>query len=190
MDGHTNTVAPKIVNGLNLDDLFALIDRVKRDPASGKTHWRVATTWQGQTRSRSEVEGFGLGDKVVPRRFSIEIDEPCELGGSNRFANPQEYLISALNACMTVGYVAQCAVRGIVLESLEIETEGEIDLRGFLGLDPAVPPGYESLRYTVYIKGSGTKEQFAEIHEAVMATSPNFHNLSRPVRLKPTLVVE
>jgi uncharacterized OsmC-like protein len=190
MDGYTNTVAPKIINGINLDALFGLFERVGNDPAEGKTHWRVATTWQGQTRSRSEVEGFGLGDKVVPRRFSIDIDEPCELGGSNRFANPQEYLISALNACMTVGYVAQCAVRGITLESLEIETEGEIDLRGFLGIDPAVPPGYESLRYTVYIKGSGTKEQFAEIHEAVMATSPNFHNLSRPVRLKPTLVIE
>ena len=91
------------------------------------------------------------------RRFSIDIDEPFELGGSNRFANPQEHLIAALNACMTVGYVAQCAVRGITLESLAIETEGEIDLRGFLGIDPAVPPGYESLRYTVRIKGSGTQ---------------------------------
>ena len=64
-----------------------------------------------------------------------------ELGGSNSFANPQEHLIAALNACMTVGYVAQCAVRGITLESLAIETEGEIDLRGFLGIDPAVPHG-------------------------------------------------
>jgi hypothetical protein len=80
-------------------------------------------------------------------------------------------------------------VRGITLESLEIETDGEIDLRGFLGLDPAVPPGYEQLSYTVRIKGSGTKEEFAEIHEAVMATSPNFHNVSRPVDLKPTLIV-
>ena len=91
---------------------------------------------------------------------------------------------------MTVGYVAQCAVRGITLEKLEIETEGDIDLRGFLGIDPAVPPGYESLSYTVRIKGSGTKEQFAEVHEAVMATSPNFYNVSRPVALKPTLIVE
>ena len=97
--------------------------------------------------------------------------------------------MSALNACMTVGYVAQCAVRGITLESLEIETDGEIDLRGFLELDPAVPPGYEQLSYTVRIKGSGSKEEFAEIHEAVMATSPNFHNVSRPVDLKPTLIV-
>jgi uncharacterized OsmC-like protein len=190
MDTHTPNTAPTIVNGINLDDLFALIARVRIDPAGGKTHWRVGTTWQGQTRSRSEVEGFGLGNEVVPRRFTIDIDEPCELGGSNRFANPQEYLLAALNACMTVGYVAQCAVRGIRLENLAIETEGEIDLRGFLGLDPAVPPGYDSLRYTVRIKGDATRQQFAEIHDAVMATSPNFHNISQRVGLNPTLVVE
>jgi len=190
MVAQTKTASPTVVNGINVDDLFALIGGVKRDAAQGKTSWRVTTTWQGQTRSRAQVESFGIGGEHIPRRFSIDIDEPCELGGTNRFANPQEHLLAALNACMTVGYVAQCAVRGINLESLEIETDGDIDLRGFLGIDPAVPPGYENLSYTVRIKGSGTKEEFAAIHEAVMATSPNFHNVSRPVALKPTLVVE
>ena len=181
---------PKIVNGLNVDDLFALIESVKTDAANAKTSWRVATTWQGQTHSRAEVTGYGIAGVDVPRRFTLDIDEPCELGGTNRFANPQEYLIAALNACLTVGYVAQCSVRGITLENLEIETEGDIDLRGFLGIDPNVPNGYESLRYTVHIKGSGTREQFAEVHEAVMATSPNFFNIAKPVTLKPTLLVE
>jgi len=190
MDGLAQTTAPNVVNGINLDDLFALIGGVKSDPAKGRTRWRVATTWQGQTCSRSQVEGFEIGGEDVKRRFSMDIDEPLELGGSNRFANPQEYLIAALNACMTVGYVAQCAVHRITLESLVIETEGEIDLRGFLGIDPTVANGYESLRYKVRIKGDGTKEQFAKIHDAVMATSPNFYNLSQPVALKPTLVVE
>ena len=157
MSAQTKTAEPTVVNGINVDDLFALIEGVKRDAAKGKTNWRVTTTWQGQTRSRAQVEGFGIGGEQVPRRFSIDIDEPCELGGTNRFANPQEHLIAALNACMTVGYVAQCAVRGITLESLEIETDGEIDLRGFLGIDPAVLPGYENLSYIVRIKGSGTK---------------------------------
>jgi hypothetical protein len=91
---------------------------------------------------------------------------------------------------MTVGYVAQCAIRGITLTRLAIETEGEIDLRGFLGIDPTVPPGYKSLSYTVRLRGDGTPEQFAEIHEAVMATSPNFYNVANAVTLKPTLVVE
>ena len=190
MVAQTKIVEPTVVNGINVDDLFALIEGVRRDAAKGKTSWHVITTWHGQTRSRAQVEGFGIGGERVARRFSIDIDEPCELGGTNRFANPQEHLLAALNACMTVGYVAQCAVRWITLESLEIQTDGEIDLRGFLGLDPAVSPGYEQLSYTVRIKGSGTKEEFAEIHEAVMATSPNFYNVSRPVELKPTLVVE
>jgi uncharacterized OsmC-like protein len=190
MNVHAKAIAPTVVNGINTDDLFALIERVKSDPAEGKTHWRVSTTWQGQTRSRAEVDGCVVGGEEVARRFAIDIDEPYELGGSNQSANPQEYLIAALNACMTVGYVAQCAVRGITVDSLVIETEGEIDLRGFLGIDPAVPAGYDSLRYKVRIKGDGTKEQFAEVHKAVMDTSPNFYNLSRPVTLKPTLVVE
>ena len=127
----------------------------------------------------------------MQRQFSIDIDEPCELGGTNQFADPQEHLLSALNACMMVGFVAQCAVHGISLESLKIETDGEIDLRALTRNGSAtVPAGCQSLSYTVRVKGSGTKEEFAKVHEAVMATSPNFYSVSRPVVLKPTLVVE
>jgi len=186
----TETTEPKVVNGINVDNLLALVEDVRHDAAKGNTQWRVTTVWQGQARSRASVEGFAIGGQKVLREFSIDIDEPYELGGSNRFANPQEHLLAALNACMVVGYAAQCAVRGITLEKLKIETRGEIDLRGFLGIDSAVPPGYDNLSYVVRIKGNGTKEQFAEIHKAVMATSPNFYNVSRPVELKPTLVVE
>jgi uncharacterized OsmC-like protein len=181
--------APTIVNGLNVDDLMGLIDGVSADPASGATVWSVSTAWQDQTHSRSEVSNFMIGGSKVARRFTIDIDEPNELGGSNAFANPQEHLIAALNACMTVGYVAQCSVRGITIESLEIITEGDIDLRGFLGIDEDIPNGYENLRYTVRIKGDGTDAQFAEVHEAVMATSPNFHNIATAVELRPTLIV-
>jgi uncharacterized OsmC-like protein len=190
MPARTETVEPKVVNGINVYELLALIEGVKGDTAKGKTHWRVNSAWQGQTQSRAHVEGFTIGEQQVSRQFSIDIDEPCELGGSNRFANPQEHLLAALNACMMVGYVAQCAVRGITLEKLEIKTHGEIDLRGFLGIDPTVSPGYDNLSYVVRIKGNGTRDQFAEIHKRVMATSPNFHNVSRPVALNPTLVIE
>ena len=73
---------PKVVNGINVDDLFALIEGVRRDATKGQTSWRVTTAWQGQTRSRTQVEGFEIGGEQVTRRFSIDIDEPCELGGT------------------------------------------------------------------------------------------------------------
>lgn len=186
----TEMTRPQIVNGINVGDVKALIAGVAADAANGATSWRVATTWQGQTHSRSRVEGFGLAGQHVARTFAIDIDEPCELGGSNRYPNPQEHLLAALNACMTVGYVVQCAMRGIELDSLEIETTGDIDLRGFLGLDDGVARGYETLSYTVRIKGDATPEQFEQVHAAVMATSPNFYNIANPIGLRPTLVVE
>jgi uncharacterized OsmC-like protein len=178
------------VNGINVGDVRALVDEVGKNRAKGMTHWKVSSAWQGGMRSRARVESFRIGGTDVPRRFTIDVDEPCELGGGNAFANPQEHLLAALNACMIVGYAALCSLEGITLQKLEIASEGDIDLRGFFGLDESTAPGYESIRYTVTIKGDGTQDQFAKIHELVMATSPNFSNLSRTVRLQPTLVVE
>ena len=98
--------------------------------------------------------------------------------------------MTALNACITVGYVAGAAVKGVTLEKVEIDTAGELDLRGFLGIDAGVPAGYETLRYTVRLKGGGTPEQYREIHEAVIRTSPNYFNMSRPIRIDAKLEVE
>ena len=112
MAAQTMTAEPTVVNGINVDDVFALIDSVRREPAKGKTSWHVTTTWQGQAWSRAEIESYEIGGEQVPRRFSIDIDEPRELGGSNCFANPQDHLIAALNACMTVSDTsrnARCA---------------------------------------------------------------------------------
>src|SRR4051812_19694069 len=81
-----------VVNGIDTDAVHELIDNVDSDPAKGMTHWRVASAWQGGTRSRAQVDGFAMGGVDVSRRFSIDTDEPFELGGSNAFANPQEYL--------------------------------------------------------------------------------------------------
>jgi hypothetical protein len=97
--------------------------------------------------------------------------------------------MAAVNACMMVGYVAGASLKGINLDSVEIRTRGTLDLRGFLGLDDAVPPGYESIDYDVWIKGNGSPEQFEEIHQTVMKTSPNYFNISRPVRMNGTLTV-
>lgn len=95
--------------------------------------------------------------------------------------------MSAVNACMMVGYIAQASVRGINLDSCTIETQGELDLRGFLGLDEKVPNGYRRIDYVVTMKGDGTAEQYEEIHKAVQATSPNYFNMAQPVEMRGTL---
>ena len=178
------------INGLDVDALLEVVQEVERDPSKGVVEFRVKTEWQGQTRSEASVESYTLGGERVERPFKFTIDEPFELLGENTAPNPQEYLMAALNACVTVGYVTGAAVKGITLEKLEIETHGELDLRGFLGIDPTVKPGYDTVHYTVRIKGNGTPEQFQEIHETVLKTSPNYFNVSQPITVDATLQVE
>lgn len=183
------TTTPTTVNGIPVDAVRGLIDAVADAPAAGATRWRVTNHWRGRMRSRATVEGFSIGGQPVNRAFQMYVDEPLELGGTNMDANPQEYLLAALNACMIVGFTALCALEGHEIEHLEIATEGDIDLRGFLGLDAAVSPGYDGLSTTLWVKGAASAEQFQQIFETMLATSPNFHNVTKPVPVTPRLVV-
>ena len=178
-----------VVNGLDLDVLGATAKAIGEDPVLGQVRFSVTTRWDGQTRSTSRVNGYALAGEQIAREFEIAADEPLELLGTNTAPNPQELLMAAVNACMTVGYVAGAAMQGITLDELEIETTGQLDLRGFLGLDDSVPPGYEQIDYVVRIAGNGTPDQFAAIHQAVMATSPNYFNVARPIRMNGTLAI-
>jgi uncharacterized OsmC-like protein len=179
-----------IINGINTDALREVIKDVSADHAKGMVKFQVTSTWTGQCRMETKVDSYVLGGQTIKRPHTIVIDEPVELLGKNEAPNPQEVLMAAFNSCIMVGYTVGAAMKGIKLEKLVVETEGELDLRGFLGIDAAVKPGYDSISYKVRIKGNGTKEQFQDIHETVIKTSPNRFNIAQPIKLDAKLIVE
>jgi uncharacterized OsmC-like protein len=183
-----DTTKTRRVNDLDLAALDETIAAINADPGQAKVGFQVRTDWRGQTRSETTVESYRIAGERVERRFAIAADEPIELLGTNTAPNPQELLMAAVNACMMVGYIAQASVRGVTVTSCSIETDGELDLRGFLGLDPQVPAGYRRIDYRVRIEADADRATLEEIHAAVQATSPNFFNLARPVQMVGTLV--
>ncbi len=114
----TITTEGQQVNGLDVDALGAVMHEIERDPAKGQVEFRVRSEWMGQTRSRASVESYSIGGQRVHRHFTIDADEPFELLGRNTAPNPQELLMTALNACITVGYVAGASMKGIELEKV------------------------------------------------------------------------
>jgi uncharacterized OsmC-like protein len=182
-------IIKNIVNDVDLDRLQELVTKSETQPDLG---FEVTTRWTGQFRSESRPGPIRMGDGELVERSKhiILADEPEQILGSDEAPNPQELLMAALNACMTVGYVAGAAKRGISLSRLEIHTSGTLDLRGFFALSDTVPPGYPMLQYVVKIAGNATAEQFAEIHAEVQATSPNFDKLARAIRIEASLEVE
>ncbi len=173
------------VNGLDLAALGEIVEAIETGcrarPRSASTS---PPAGPGQTRSETMVDGFTLGGERIARSHKIVADEPCELLGADSAPNPQELLMAAVNACMTVGYVAGAALKGITLDKLEIRTKGTLDLRGFLGLSDSVPPGYEAIDYEVRDRRqrhSPSSSRKSTRH--VMKTSPNYFNLNRPIRM-------
>jgi len=184
----TQTQTPN-VNGIDLEGLGQLVEQIKNDDSKGFVRFKVATNWKGQTRSEARVKSFVMDGVDVPRQFSIVADEPLQLLGQNTAPNPQELLMAAFNACIMVGYVETAAVMNVKLDNVEIETEGELNLRGFLGIDANVKPGYETIRCRVRLTGNGTSEQYQAIHENVLKTSPNYFNVTQPISVETTLVL-
>ena len=178
-----------VVNGLDARALENFANNVKQDPSKGALNFFVASQWQGGAKSVSKVKNYQLSGVEYSRDFTIEADEPTQLLGTNTAPNPQELLLAALNACMTVGFAANASIMGIELKKLEIKASGTLDLRGFLGLDDKVNPGYDNVNFEVIIDADAPQEKLEELYQKVLATSPNFHNFSRSIKMNSQLTV-
>ena len=186
----TTMTETNTLNGINTEALRGTVEAITKDPAKAMTHWQVTSHWRGGTRSDTRVTSCIIGGERIAKDFTIRVDEPLALCGTNQYANPQEHLLAALNACMIVGYSACCAHEGIELEELRIETEGDIDLRGFLGIDPTVKPGLRPAPlHGLTSRATARPSSSRQIHRTVMATSPNYFNLANAVPLKSRLVL-
>jgi uncharacterized OsmC-like protein len=145
---HERADIQNFVNGIDVDALSQTVDAIRSDPALGVSQFRVRNKWLSGNHNRSTVTGFyGAKQEIAHKQsFDLDADEPAILAGNDEGANPVEHLLHALASCVTTAMVAHAAVRGIPINAVESEVEGDIDLRGYLGLSNDVPRGYTDLR--------------------------------------------
>ena len=146
--------AKTIYNGIDMDALTQTIEMIQNNPELGQCQFRIENKWISGGHNHTCVQGFhSLGQENDHAcSFELDADEPAALGGTDHGANPVEHLLNALAGCVTTSMVAHAAARGIPVEEVESHVEGDIDLRGFLGLDPKVPKGYQNIRITFQVK--------------------------------------
>ncbi|MDC1287588.1 OsmC family protein [Gammaproteobacteria bacterium] len=166
-----------VINGVDLETLMGTVTAIKEDPELGVSRFRASNTWLSGNHNRSTVKGFFGAKQEIPHKqtFIMDADEPAILAGHDQGANPVEHLLHALASCLTTSMVAHAAVRGIRIEELESELEGDIDLRGFLGLAPDVPKGYTDIRVKFRVKAK--PEDLAMLKE-LTSFSPVFNTIT------------
>jgi len=183
-----NTMAS--TNGVDVDQLTEAIDVMSDDPEIGQFTFYAETEWTDALKCVTSIDEFDqAGERIRTREFHIEGDEPEQILGERSAPNAVELLLAALGSCLNVGYAANAAAMGIELEALRFEMEGDLDLRGFLGISEDTRPGYDSVTCTTYIEADASEAELAELRERVESTSPLVDNISNEVSLETELVV-
>lgn len=170
-------------NGVNTPVLMATINAVKEQPALAQFRFRASSRWVDGTYSESRVEAFSGagGEHTHQAPFTLGADHPSVLVGQDRGMTPIEFLLHGLAACITAGIGNIAAARGITLSSVESRVEGDIDLRGILGLSDEVRNGYQNIRIAFDIAGDAPPEKLREIVEQSRARSAVFDVLTNGV---------
>jgi uncharacterized OsmC-like protein len=169
-----------VMNGVDVERLGQTIQAIQKDPGLAKSQFRATNRWVNGGHNRSSIQGFyaaGQEDMSRTKPFVLDADEPPALLGQDKGANPVEFVLHALAACVTTSLVYHAAARGIKLESVESQLEGDLDLRGFLGLSDQVRRGYKEIRVKFNVKSDASPEQLEELTKF----SPVYDIVSSPV---------
>jgi uncharacterized OsmC-like protein len=176
------------LNGVPVDQLAGTVEAIRGEPQIARFIFRARNRWQGGGHNRATVKEFfgACEEQRRGRAFEFDLDEPPVLLSGDKGANPVEYVLAALSGCLTTSLVYHAAARGIAIHEVESRYEGDLDLRGFLGLDERVRNGYERIRVTFRVKGDATEEQLDELLGLAQKRSPVFDIVTRGVPVTVT----
>jgi uncharacterized OsmC-like protein len=176
-------------NGVDTPALFATISAVAAKPELAQFKFRATNRWQQGTYSRTQIDSFygAGGEHSHAQEFSYDADHPAVLVGRDRAPTPVEFLLHALTSCITAGIGNIAAARGVTLYEVESTVEGDIDLRGILGISNEVRNGYEAMRLNFKIKGDAPAEVLQKIVEQGRDRSAVYDVITRGVPVSITI---
>jgi len=171
------------VNGINVDQLFGTIDSIKENPEIARFTFRATNRWIGGTHNQATIKDFfgGLKEESSREPMVFEVDEPPVLCGLDLGANPVEYLLVALSGCLTTTLIAHAAARGIEIRKVESRYEGDLDLRGFLGMSDDVPVGYQKIGVYFKIDADVSEDRKEELIRMAQKHSPVYNTITKPI---------
>lgn len=181
-----NTTAPQptetIVNGVNVTKLGQTVEAIRQQPDIAQFRFRARNRWENGGKNQATVDTFyGACQEHCHRdAFVMDADEPPVLLGDDNGANPVEFVLAGLSGCMTTTLAYHAASRGLKIDEISSEYEGDIDLHGLLDLDPDVRSGYREIRVKFRVKGDADEATIQEL----VRKSPVYDTLSQPVRIK------
>ena len=182
---NTDVDASTADNGVDVDALLAARQAMTGTPAAAAFQWRATNEWVNGTHSRTTVEKFfGVGAEQTHRRaFGFDTDHPELFASQDQGATPVETVLAGLAGCLTAGVASVAQHRGIQLRSVTATLAGDMDLRGILGIDPAVRNGFGTIRVDYRIDADATPAELQALVAQSQKRSAVFDIVTNPTNV-------
>ena len=167
-------------SGVDVGALLATIEAINGNPDIARFQFRASNLWLGGDHNQSTIDGFFAAGEEMRHasKFTMDNGEPAVLLGADRHANPVEYVLHALAGCLTTTMAYHAAARGIVIETIESKLEGDLDVRGLLGLSDSVRRGLKTVRAKMRVKSQAQASmlrglaQYSPVYDIVSNSLP------------------
>jgi uncharacterized OsmC-like protein len=178
----TTEIQETVLNGVNVTRLEQTIDAIRQTPELAHFKFRARNQWDQGIHTVATISDFyGTCQELEHKApFVLDADEPTVLLGGDTGAGAAEYVLAGLSACLTGTLAYHASARGLKLEDIQSEYEGDVDLRGFLDLDPKVRNGFREIRVKFKVKGDLDEATVREL----LSKSPVYDTLANPVSIK------
>ena len=152
-----------------------LKDRYREDPASSRITLKAKG---GQTETP-------IACSVAVGRAIYEAQAHQGAGGAGTAACSGDLLLGALSACAQITCQMVAAALGIQTHRIEVTVEGDLDLRGTLGISKEVPVGFENIRVRFEISApDATEQQLLTLREKTEQYCVVFQTLVQPPKMQ------
>lgn len=123
--------------------------------------------------------------EVKARNFTMTIDEPQNLGGTDEGANPVEYVLGALSGCLTVVGHLVAKEMGFTLRGMSMELNGNLDPARFMGKSKEERAGYKGIEVKIHVDADADEETLNKWVEQIEDRCPVSDNLTHetPVQI-------
>jgi hypothetical protein len=126
----------KVVNGVSVTKLFETIGAIQGNPTIANFNFCAKGRWVNGAHNQTTINDFYGACQTHSRSqpFVFEKDEPPVLLGEDHGANPVEYVLAALNGCLTTSLIYHASAQGVKIDEVESTLSGDVDLHGFLAI--------------------------------------------------------
>jgi uncharacterized OsmC-like protein len=175
-----------IDNGVNVQALLDAREVLAGAPGAAQFTWRASSRWENGVHSTTTIKNFfGLGEEQSHKtEFSFDADHPELFASEDNGITPVEYVLVGLASCLTAGIAAVAQNREIQLKSVEATLEGDMDVRGILGIDSDVRNGFSNIKVTYNIDADASPDDIKALVAQSQKRSAVYDIITNPTNVK------